>query len=62
MSEAETHEFIAGSIITLFVCCILFGIIFYNIGYQTERSIAQHGCAHYDSQTGKWEWNKPATK
>jgi len=22
-----------------------------------ERQAIEHGCAHYDSQTGEWEWN-----
>jgi len=25
-----------------------------------ERQAIEHGCAHYDSQTGAWEWNKEA--
>jgi len=22
-----------------------------------KGEVVEHGCAHYDSQTGEWEWN-----
>jgi len=56
MMVYETRVFLVGVFLTLLVC----GTVFSIIGYQTERSIVEHGCAHYDTQTGKWQWNKEA--
>jgi len=62
MSENKTKSFVVGAFISLFVCCVVFWIVFCITGHKTERLIVQHGCAHYDSQTGKWQWNKEVGK
>ena len=48
-------------------CVLLFLIVFIlSVGFvfgllvareYWERDCVKHGAAHYDSQTGKWQWN-----
>ena len=45
---------LAGTFIAGVVALIMFG------GCVSRAQVAAHGCAHYDTQTGAWQWNTPA--
>lgn len=44
-----------------FICGALLGACIGGaiVGSYYQREGVEHGAAHYDSQTGKWQWNEP---
>lgn len=51
-------EFVLGCVTGLLGCMLGLTLIG---GVEGRQEVVKHGCAHYDSQTGDFTWNKEAT-
>jgi hypothetical protein len=52
-------EFFFGAFVGAFLT-LMAGIAFCSPDAWWQGEAAKHACAHYDTQTGAWQWNTPA--
>lgn len=53
----KTEGFMKGSIVGMLVAAWVSAILYSCNLDILRRSAIEHGCAHYEAQTGKWQWN-----
>ena len=53
------NNFVAGLVVGAYAGLLLLAYVADSNGmHYTNKTIVSHGCAHYDSQTGKFKWNE----
>jgi hypothetical protein len=64
MNSEQSH--LAAAAAGAIVVTVLLTVLFLWIGTadteRWQRDAVKHGAAHYDSQTGAWQWNEPVKK